>query len=656
MDKRGAWIGAAIVALLAIVGGVAWFGPFRDQGDDPRPGMSADDPAARAADAFAAAWQGGNLATVAATEDSGDVAARTLAATSSLTAAGDGRPTRVVVTGLAAVPADDPDGADGVPARRQASLQVSWHLAGDRTWTYPTTVDLVEQASEGGDDPVWQVAWTPAVVHPKLTEGATLATTRTTAERGELLALDGTPLVGLRPVVLVGIQPGATTDRASAAQQVAGIVGADAASLVERVQAAGADQVVSVITLRQEAFEPLDASLRSIPGVVLTEDEIPLAPTRDFARALLGSVGPATAEVAAASDGRVQEGDMVGLSGLQAAQDEVLGGKPGLTVSVQPADGSDSVELESWPAEGGTDLTITLDAHVQEVADEVMSSASNPAALVVIRPSTGDVLAVSNGPAGADGYNRAMVGRYPPGSTFKVASSLTLLQNGLTPDTIVPCPATIVVGKEFRNAEGEVLGDVAFREDFVHSCNTAFVGQSREITAAQLAEVAGKLGYRDLDLGVPIFGGDVPDAGDETEHAANMIGQGKVQASPFAVALASASVASGRSVAPRLIVDPDDPSPAQGEAFDEAAIASLKEMMRGVVTSGTGSALAGVPGGDVYGKTGTAEYGADDPPRTHAWFTGFQGDLAFAVVVEDGGFGGQVAAPLAAQLLTRLSS
>jgi cell division protein FtsI/penicillin-binding protein 2 len=323
--------------------------------------------------------------------------------------------------------------------------------------------------------------------------------------------------------------------------------------------------------------------------------------------------------------------------------------------SITSVEGATPKVLKDFPAVNGTSIKITLDQRVQLAADQVMATAPKPAALVAIRVSTGDVLAVANGPSDANGYNRAMIGHYPPGSTFKVASGLTLLANGLTPDTVVPCPATIVVGKEFQNAEGEVLGDVPFRKDFADSCNTAFVGQSRTIDSKQLADMAGLLGYRTLDIGVPLFGGSVPTDGDETEHAANMIGQGKVESSPFAVALASASVAAGKSLNPRLIIDPATPDPTFGAALPEPAVTQLRELMRGVVTDGTGGAVLGIPGGDVSGKTGTAEFGNEVPPRTHAWFTGFQGDVAFAVLVEDGGFGGQVAAPLAAQFLSQLA-
>ena len=135
-----------------------------------------------------------------------------------------------------------------------------------------------------------------------------------------------------------------------------------------------------------------------------------------------------------------------------------------------------------------------------------------------------------------------------------------------------------------------------------------------------------------------------------------MIGQGKVQASPFTVALMSASVAAGRSLEPRLIIDPDDPEPVLGEELPAGPIAALQAMMREVVVDGTGSAVASVAGGEVHGKTGTAEFGTEDPPQTHAWFTGYQGDIAFAVVVEDSGFGGAVAAPLAAQFLNAIAT
>jgi cell division protein FtsI/penicillin-binding protein 2 len=655
VSKRGALIGGGVAVLVALIAAVVWFGPLdggAGDGDD-RPGIDEGDPAAEAADAFAAAWAAGTLAEVPATAASGTVEDRSLVASANLGTPAGIAPREVSVTGLEPVepPADQPD----APPRVRATLEVAWDLGDERTWRYDSAVELVEEPAAEGE-PRWLVDWTPAVVHPQLVGDDRLIAVRQSATRGEVLDLAGEPIVGLRPVVVVGIDPGAAPDRAATAQQVASIVGVDAAALTDRVVAGAAGQFVSVITLRREAYEPLAAQLDGLPGVVLQETEIPLAPTRDFARALLGSSGPADEERAAASGGAVSVGDLTGLSGLQLAQDEVLRGTPGLSVRIdRTAANQPAVVLEDFPAEAGGDVTITLDARLQAAAEDALANAPGPAALVAIRPSNGDVLAVANGPSGADGFNRAMVGRYPPGSTFKVASTFGLLQQGLTPDEVVPCPATTVAGKEFRNAGGFVLGDVPFRTDFARSCNTAFVSQYRRITSQQLADAAGSLGFRPLELGVPLLEGTVPVTESEAEHASDLIGQGKVEASPFVVALMSASVAAGRSVTPRLIVDPAAPEPELGPELPADAVTVLRDLMRAVVVEGTGTAVAGVPGGPVHGKSGTAEYGNEDPPATHAWFTGYQGDVAFAVLVEGGSSGGGVAAPLAAAFLTAIA-
>jgi cell division protein FtsI/penicillin-binding protein 2 len=239
-----------------------------------------------------------------------------------------------------------------------------------------------------------------------------------------------------------------------------------------------------------------------------------------------------------------------------------------------------------------------------------------------------------------------------------VVSTMALLQAGLKPTEQVNCPPTIVVnGKTFKNAENEVLGPVPFSSDFAHSCNTAFVGSAKRITGKQLADAAASFGYGRSDtLGVAAFTGSVPDTDDPVGHAAAVIGQGKVLASPLIVAGTSAAVASGTWTAPRLVTDPaPEADAAQQQQLQPAAVASLKEMMRSVVTEGTATGLRNTPGGPVSGKTGTAEFGSDDPPKTHAWFTGFQGDIAFAVVVEDGGFGAETAAPIAGDFLARLA-
>ena len=129
-----------------------------------------------------------------------------------------------------------------------------------------------------------------------------------------------------------------------------------------------------------------------------------------------------------------------------------------------------------------------------------------------------------------------------------------------------------------------------------------------------------------------------------------MIGQDRILASPLSMAGVAATVAAGRWHAPRLLAR--DPR-RSGEPLPAAELSTLRGLTRRVVTSGTGTALASVPGA-VHGKSGTAEFGGGDPPETHAWFIAYRGDLAVAVLVEHGRSGGAVAAPIAARFLAAL--
>ncbi|MGH3441983.1 MAG: penicillin-binding transpeptidase domain-containing protein, partial [Nitriliruptorales bacterium] len=125
-------------------------------------------------------------------------------------------------------------------------------------------------------------------------------------------------------------------------------------------------------------------------------------------------------------------------------------------------------------------------------------------------------------------------------------------------------------------------------------------------------------------------------------------------ASPLHMASVAAAVAAGRWQQPMLVADQE--AAGAGEPLPE--VETLRELMRLVVTDGTGTA-ADVDGREVRGKTGTAEFGTPDEEGelpTHAWFIGYAGDLAFAVVVEGGGGGGEVAAPIGARFLTALET
>jgi cell division protein FtsI/penicillin-binding protein 2 len=296
---------------------------------------------------------------------------------------------------------------------------------------------------------------------------------------------------------------------------------------------------------------------------------------------------------------------------------------------------------------GGKPLTTTLNIALQMLAEKTLAKSKPATALVAIRPSTGAVVAAANN-AGTRGVSIATVGHAPPGSTFKVVTSLALLRAGLTPDSPVDCPHTVTVnGKTFKNYSdypSGAFGRISLQTALAQSCNTAFIGQRGKITDAGLAEAAGSLGVGiDYDTGFPSFFGSVPDDPSATGRAAGLIGQGKVEASPLAMAEVVASVSAGKTVLPHLIEGQAAKSKAKPLTADEAA--KLRTMMRAVVTQGSGRVLSGL-GGTVIAKTGTAEYGTKTPRQTHAWMIAGQGDLAVAVFVNDGESGSHAAGPL----------
>ena len=283
---------------------------------------------------------------------------------------------------------------------------------------------------------------------------------------------------------------------------------------------------------------------------------------------------------------------------------------------------------------------------MQAAAEVALGATRQKAALVALQPSTGDILAVANRPTDA-AYDRAIDGRYAPGSTFKVVTTAALLRDGLKTSDTVACPKTITVsGKQFKNFEGEAAGAVPFARDFAQSCNTAFVSLAKRLAPDALTDTA-----RDFGLG-RTGASAVPAGRDAVERAASMIGQDRIVASPLAMAGVAATVADGRWRAPRLVSTDKHQS---GPALDQTELSTLRDLMRSVVTSGTGTALAAVPG-EVAGKSGTAEYGGGNPPPTHAWFIAYRGDLAVAVLVEKGRSGGSVAAPIAARFFQAVTA
>ena len=497
--------------------------------------------------------------------------------------------------------------------RAAASVDVTWDLGPGRRWQYLDELDLrpAHDAPHG-----WLVHWAAANVHPQLGGRQRLALRTEESQPAPVVDRAGAALLTATPVVAVlldrlatGNLPAVTGALATALHPLDPEI--TQASITEGAARTPDGQGYTVAVLRDSDYRQVKTAIYDLPGVRFTSAQRLLGPSAGFASQVL----PAVRSEAAAQ----------------------LDGVPGWSVLVVDASGNPISTLTEQPPQPGRTVATGLDRAVQTAAEDALEPVVQQAALVAIAPSTGDVLAVAqNGPADAAGAI-ALTGRFPPGSTFKMVTATAALSGlGLTADSPVACPGTTVIGGRPVPNEGRFdLGTVPLRTAFARSCNTTFATLGSQLAPDALPAAALRLGIG-ADFAVPgltTVTGSVPAAPDPVQRAENGFGQGQVLASPMGMALAAATVARGGAVVPQLIRDRPTQVITPAGAPDETALAQLRPMMRAVVTDGTARLLAGR--GEIFGKTGTAEFTNDG--HAHGWFVGYHGDLAFAVLVVDGG-------------------
>ncbi|HEV7898421.1 MAG TPA: penicillin-binding transpeptidase domain-containing protein [Planosporangium sp.] len=543
-----------------------------------------------------------------------------------------------------------------------ATLSYSWPVGNGVTWEYKSIV-----AAKKVKDDKWQVSFDAATLHPDLTANDKIAIKHTAADRGNILDGSGAPLTSKQKIITVRVQPREVNDADgtmkvldAALKSIKSDVGdIDLSLLTEQIKAGGTAPV-DVVSLREPVYNKIRGTIHDLAGLYFGESFRTLAPTPTFAKALLGRVGDVTKEIMDKNPGKYQIGDQVGLGGLQQQYDDLLGGSPGVSVVIPGTDASSAQKLLfSASAKPGAAVKTTLDPKVQNAADAALAGQPNRSALVAVKVSDGSILAVANGPNGGD-LNLALTAQVPPGSTFKAVTALGVLENGsANANTVVPCPKEFTApgGTPIHNAHDLVLGDnVPLHVDFAQSCNTAFAQLGSKLGADGLAATAKTVGIGiPWDTGTPVYSGSVAAGADTAEQAAAAYGQGRTQVSPAALAGAAAALSRGQWQQPKLITDPAPKQPTQpGPQLKPDSLAALKQMMREVVTDGTAKAIKSTPGAPIYGKTGTAEYDNNDPNKTHSWFMGFRGDVAFAVFVENGGLSSDAAVPIAGRFCAAL--
>jgi peptidoglycan glycosyltransferase len=348
----------------------------------------------------------------------------------------------------------------------------------------------------------------------------------------------------------------------------------------------------------------------------------------------------------------------------------------------------------------GNDVVTNLDPAAQRVALSDLEAAGF-GAVVAIEPSTGAVkVLTSNKPydpnrvpfelnklnkneAEAPLFPRATLGRYPPGSTFKVVTAAAGLESGtITPQTTIDAPGTIIdEGHVLANDFEQGFGPISLDFALTNSVNTWFAQLGQKVGQDQLFEQMQKFGFNStppIDLpregresevaesGVYDFEtGKMLTKGDPVDLARVAIGQERLLVSPLQNAMVAAAIANGGALMkPQIwnrVIDPDgrvvkrlDPSK-YSQAVSPQTAEELTTAMEGVVREGTGT-NARIPGVQVAGKTGTAEtpnnqFCGGGEAENQAWFIGFapanEPKIAIAATVEcTEQFGGDVAAPI----------
>lgn len=343
-------------------------------------------------------------------------------------------------------------------------------------------------------------------------------------------------------------------------------------------------------------------------------------------------------------------------------------------------------------AKAGNSVELTVDPNLQALAYDQLSNPGYNGAVVAMRPSTGEVLAMASTPSydpnavvnpdtaeqtwaqlndapGNPLINHATQEQLPPGSIFKIITTAAALRSGFTPDSPVTGQSEIELpgtNVSLTNYGGQVCGSggtVTLRTAFALSCNTAFVQTAIDFGAEPLREAAAAFGVGErYDLGLPTAAGSLGDLPGAAELGQSAIGQRDVTMTALQAAVMASTVANnGRRMNPYLVsrvVRPDltTVSETRPREINEAITPDEAATIRDLMFSSERS-TAGYNGNGYASKTGTAEHGEGAAP--HTWYVAFDPDkdVAVAVVVKDGGnlgasaTGGQVSAPIGRTIL-----
>jgi len=523
------------------------------------------------------------------------------------------------------------------------------------------------------------------------------------APRGILFDRNGLALVDNRPAFTLSLIPREIDDRDTVMARLSVLLKIPLRELEDALERVPPDSFRPVRVRRGLTLEEVtkvEERKLELPGVVVEVEPERVYPTSTFAAHLLGYVREVSDDQM--KQGRYRRGDMIGQSGLERLLDEYLRGRDGGERIEVDALGRPVQVMRREEPDPGAQVITTVDRRIQEAAERAMVGRSG--AVIVMDPRNGDVLAMTSSPAfeldrltgNLDKeewlkvirdpltplMNRALQSQYAPGSVFKVVVAAAGLQEGtLTPMDRTYCNGEFHLGNwTFKDWKEGGHGHVDTRTALIHSCNIFFYQAGLKVGPAAIARYAEAFGLGSpsgIDLGgekaglVPFLDGRRRIDGRKWQagDTVNMsIGQGQVLVTPMQVARMMSAVANGGVLwRPRLVqrVERVDGSLAYSSSskttgrVDLSPIvwAFLRQALSGVVNEGGTGGAARIPGVEVAGKTGTAQSVSKSDSakgQDHAWFASFapaqDPEVVVVVLVERGGKGGQVAAPIARQI------
>jgi cell division protein FtsI/penicillin-binding protein 2 len=528
------------------------------------------------------------------------------------------------------------------------TAQVKFHATidladGQLQWKYQGQFGLVSK------DGRWLVNWTPSAIEPSLRTGDRLAVVTTFSPRGQVTDASGKSLVDESPVYHVGVYPGQLSNTRATAAKFAQATTLNPTQVLGQISSAPPHRFLSLLTLAPDQFAAQWPKLSRIHGLTWqsTQERLFNSDPDDA----VGEVGTENSKVLRDEGAGYQPGATIGLTGLEAADQDTLAGSPSVAVIVVNSKGQKVASLKSWQGVPGKSVKTTINGQIEAAATSSLASLPVSGGIVAVDAATGHIVAlagheVKGTPLPSGGLVDA---RIQPGIAFTVVSAAALLSTGLAATSPLPCQNVANVGGQtFTYSPGQ-SSSATLASDFASGCGTAFATVSLRLTKASLATAEKAFGVgAPWSLRVPAFSGPTSVASGEAGLASQAIGAGGVLMSPLGMALIAADVDSGVGHTPALL--PADRSTAWPMPLSDSQLTALRGLMRDAVRSGP-ARVANVSGVPVYGQAGVVQTGAND---YLSWFVGYRGEMAFTVV-EERHTKAQAAAALAATFLRSIS-